>query len=78
MANEQPTVYVSSYSKGGIMESMQAGKIAEVLAELHVDVTEAELDLTDVEGNERKATPASVLRDGDTLVIMRKKNKSGK
>ena len=78
MANTQPTVFVSSYSKGGIMESMQADKVAEVLAELHVDVTEAELDLTDVDGNERKATAASNLREGDTLVIMRKKNKSGK
>ena len=77
MPNQGVTINVSSYTRGGILEEVTAHKISEVLTQLNVIPAEATLDLTDVEGDERKATVSTVLREGDVLAIMRKKNQSG-
>ena len=45
MADNNPTVYVSSYTTGGVMTQMQASKVAEILEALHVAITDAEIEL---------------------------------
>jgi glycerol dehydrogenase-like iron-containing ADH family enzyme len=77
MASNAPTLYVSSYTSGGVMKTMKANKVAEILEELHVALTDAEIELEDAQGNEKSASPSTVLHEGDTLLIMKKKNKSG-
>ena len=75
---DAPSIYVSSYTTGGVMKTMNANKVAEVLEELHVAITDAEIELEDAQVNEKSASPSTQLHDGDTLLIMKKKNKSGK
>ena len=77
MADNNPTVYVSSYTTGGVMTQMQASKVAEILEALHVAITDAEIELEDAKGNEKSSSPITQLHEGDTLLIMKKKNKSG-
>ena len=59
------------------MQTMQATKVAEILTELGVAITDAEFELEDSQGNEKVPSPSTTLNDGDVLLIMKKKNKSG-
>ena len=77
MPNNAPTIYVSSYTSGGVMKTMQANKVAEVLEELHISLTDATIELEDAQGNEKSAAPSTALHEGDSLLIMKSKNKSG-
>jgi hypothetical protein len=77
MANNSPSIYVSSYTNGGIMKTMNANKVADILTELNVPISDAEFELEDAQGNEKVPSPSTTLNEGDVLLIMKKKNKSG-
>ena len=71
-------VEVSSYTRGGTFEAGSYEKLADVLREYSVDQGEAIVEVTGEDGEERKVTAAMRLQEGDTIVIMKAKNKSGK
>tara|TARA_Y100000766_G_C18748592_1_gene527274 strand:+ start:585 stop:824 length:240 start_codon:yes stop_codon:yes gene_type:complete len=71
-------VEVSSYTRGGTFESGSFVKLADVLREYAVDQGEAIIEVTGEDGEERKVTAAMNLQEGDTIVIMKAKNKSGR
>lgn len=77
MADNAPNIYVSSYTTGGVMTTMVANKVADILEQLNVALPDAEMELEDAQGNEKSASPSTQLHEGDTLLIMKKKNKSG-
>ncbi len=77
-ANNGVNVEVSSYTRGGTFESGQFTKLADVLREYSVDQGEAIIEVTGEDGEERKVTAAMNLLEGDTIVIMKAKNKSGR
>ena len=52
-------------------------KLADVLREYQVDQGEAIVEVTGDDGEERRVTAAMNLQEGDTIVIMKTKNKSG-
>ena len=70
-------VFISSFMKGGILQECQFATVGDVLTDHKIDVTQAVLDLEDESGESRRATPATKFREGDTLTIMKAKNKSG-
>ena len=72
------SVEVSSYTRGGTFETGTFIKLADVLREYGVDQGEAIIEVTGDDGEERKVTAAMNLLEGDTIVIMKAKNKSGK
>ena len=71
-------VEVSSYTRGGTFESGSFVKLADVLREYAVDQGEAIIEVTGEDGEEKKVTAAMNLQEGDTIVIMKAKNKSGR
>jgi len=71
-------VEVSSYTRGGTFESGTFTKLADVLRDYGVDQGEAIIEVTGDDGEERKVTAAMNLLEGDTIVIMKAKNKSGR
>ena len=73
----KPEVHIASYTKGGRFETKNYGKMAEVLKDYSVNAQEAVIEVTDKEGEERRITAASKLNAGDTVIIMKSKNKSG-
>ena len=77
MANNNPLINISSFMRGGMMESGNFATVADVLKDHNVDYTQAVLDLEDESGESRQCRPATKLREGDTLTIMKAKNKSG-
>jgi len=77
MPNNIPTINISSYMRGGLMETGKFATVAEVLTAHNIDYTQAVLDLEDESGESRQCRPATKLREGDTLTIMKAKNKSG-
>ena len=70
-------VEVSSYTRGGTFESGTFHKLADVYREYNVDQGEAITEVTGDDGEERRAVASMVLQEGDTVVIMKAKNKSG-
>ena len=72
-----PTVHISSYTKGGRMQSEKFAKVSDLLEEYQVDMTSAVIEVTSEDGEERRVTAASKLQEGDTVIIMKSKNKSG-
>ena len=70
-------VHVSSYTKGGQFETKRAEKLSEIYEEYNVDASEAIVELTGEDGEERRALPSAKLEAGDTIIIMKSKNKSG-
>tara|TARA_Y100001938_G_scaffold55226_1_gene77034 strand:+ start:787 stop:1026 length:240 start_codon:yes stop_codon:yes gene_type:complete len=76
-ANNNVSVEVSSYTRGGTFESGSFRTLGDVLREYGVDMTEAVVEVTSDDGEERKVTAAGLLQEGDTIVIMKSKNKSG-
>ena len=72
------TVMVSSYTKGGIFEEGEFRTMADVLSAYSIDVADANIMVTSQEGEERTVSPTGLLRENDSIVIMKSKNKSGR
>ena len=70
-------VHVSSYTRGGTFETVKAEKLSEIYDEYSIDASEAVVELTGEDGEERWALPSARLVEGDTIIIMKSKNKSG-
>tara|TARA_B100001094_G_scaffold296961_1_gene319589 strand:+ start:5218 stop:5451 length:234 start_codon:yes stop_codon:yes gene_type:complete len=71
-------VEVSSHTNNGVFEEMEFAKLADVLRHYNIDQGEAVTEVTGADGEERRATAAMNLIEGDTIIIMKAKNKSGK
>ena len=77
-ANNTVNVEVSSYTRGGTFESGSFSTLGDLLREYNVEMGEAIVEVTGEDGEERRVTAAGRLQEGDTIVIMKAKNKSGK
>ena len=71
-------VEVSSHTNNGVFEEMEFAKLADVLRHYNIDQGEAVTEVTGADGEERRATAAMNLIEGDIIIIMKAKNKSGK
>ena len=74
---QKPEVHVASYTRGGRFETGNYAKMSEVLTEYCVNAGESVIEVTSADGEERRVTAASALNAGDTVIIMKSKNKSG-
>ena len=85
MSNETDTVEaptgflinVSSYMNGNRMQEMRANNVADILKTQNISTTDVQIEILDLQGNEKPGRANTVLADGDTVQIMRKSNKSG-
>jgi len=85
MSNETETVEtptgarinVSSYMNGNRMQDMVAGNVADILKAQNISTTDVQIEILDLQGNEKPGRASTVLEDGDTVQIMRRSNKSG-
>ena len=77
-ASQTVNVEVSSYTQGGTFQSGSFRTLGDVLRHYNVDQGEAIVEVTGDDGEERRVTAAGLLIEGDTVVIMKAKNKSGK
>ena len=75
--NNNVNVEVASYTNNGIFEKKQFEKMGDLLREYGIDFSEAVIDVTGEDGEDRRVTAAMNLQEGDTIVIMKAKNKSG-
>jgi len=73
----KPEVHIASYTKGGRFETKNFAKMSEVLETYGVNAGDAVIEVTNAEGEERRVTAASKLEAGDTVIILKSKNKSG-
>ena len=71
-------VMVASYTKGGVFEEGEFRTMADVLSEYSIDVSDATIEVTSQDGEERAVAPTGLLREGDSVIIMKSKNKSGR
>ena len=76
-ANNGVSVEVSSYTRGGTFESGTFRTLGDLLRDYNVEMGEAIVEVTGEDGEERRCTAAGRLQEGDTIVIMKAKNKSG-
>lgn len=76
--NTGVNVEVSSYTRGGTFESGTFNTLADLLREYNVEMSDAVVEVSGEDGEERRVTAAGRLQEGDTVVIMKAKNKSGK
>ena len=77
---EAPTgflINVSSYMNGNRMQEMRANNVADILKDQNISTTDVQIEILDLQGNEKPGRANTVLADGDTVQIMRKSNKSG-
>ena len=77
---EAPTgflINVSSYMNGNRMQEMRANNVADILKTQNISTTDVQIEILDLQGNEKPGRANTVLADGDTVQIMRKSNKSG-
>jgi len=70
-------VEVSSYTTGGQFESKSFRTLGDLLRDYSVEMSDAVVEVTGEDGIERVVTAAGLLQEGDTIVIMKAKNKSG-
>ena len=78
MANANPEINLSSYKNGNILTKSSAhATVVDVLTSEGIAMTEASIDIYDVNGQDKPARPGTVLAQGDTVQIVRKSNKSG-
>ena len=75
---ETVNVEVSSYTKGGTFESGSFRTLGDLLRSYQVSTEDSIIEVTGANGEERKVTAAGLLQEGDTVIIMKAKNKSGK
>ena len=78
MANTNPEINLSSYKNGNILTKSSAhATLGDVLTSEGIAMTEASIDIYDVNGQDKPARTGTVLAQGDTVQIVRKSNKSG-
>lgn len=77
-ANNTVKIEVSSYTNNGVFEDMEFAKLADVLRHYNIDQGEAITEVSGADGEERRVTAAMNLMEGDTVIIMKAKNKSGR
>jgi hypothetical protein len=70
-------INVSSYMNGNRMTETRAGNVADILKEQNISTTDVQIEILDLQGNQKPGRANTVLADGDTVQIMRKSNKSG-
>ena len=70
-------VNVSSYMNGNRMQEMHASNVADILKAQDISTTDVQIEILDLQGNDKPGRANTVLADGDTVQIMRKNNKSG-
>ena len=72
-------VNVSAWNQNnGILAEKEAETPGELLTEFSLNPTEVAVEVTDAQGEERKYTAGLSLNAGDTVIIMKSKNKSGR
>ena len=71
------SVEVSSYTRGGTFEAGTFRTLGDVLRDYQVDQGEAIVEVTGDDAEDRRVTAAGLLHEGDTIVIIKSKNKSG-
>lgn len=75
--NNNVNIEVASYTNNGIFEKKQFETMGDLLRDYGIDFSEAVIDVTGQDGEDRRVTAAMNLQEGDTVVIMKAKNKSG-
>jgi hypothetical protein len=84
MANSNETIEVSSYTNGGLSEVLTLGtgegevkNLGDVYRKYNISSQDVVTEVTDSEGVDRRVAVTGRLRDGDAVIIMKAKNKSG-
>ena len=78
MATNNPEINLSSYKNGNTLTKTSAyATVGDILEAEGIALTEASIDIYDVNGQDKPARPGTVLAQGDTVQIVRKSNKSG-
>jgi|TARA_Y100001938_G_scaffold140243_1_gene208169 hypothetical protein len=78
MANSNPEINLSSYKNGNTLTKTSSyATVGDILEAESIALTEASIDIYDVNGQDKPARPGTVLAQGDTVQIVRKSNKSG-
>ena len=78
MATNNPEINLSSYKNGNTLTKTSAyATVGDILEAEGIALTEASIDIYDVNGQDKPARPGTVLSQGDTVQIVRKSNKSG-
>ena len=70
-------VNVSSYMNGNRMQETRANNVADILKDQNISTTDVQIEILDLQGNQKPGRANTVLATGDTVQIMRKSNKSG-
>mgnify|MGYP003113460199 FL=1 len=79
MANSNPEINLSSYKNGNTLTKTSAyATVGDILQAENIALTEASIDIYDVNGQDKPGRPGTTLAAGDTVQIVRKSNKSGK
>ena len=78
MATAKPKINISSYMRGNVFEQGEFATLADLLENHGINMVESVIEITDAEGNEKRALAATKFNDGDTCIIMKAKNKSGR
>ena len=71
-------VNVSSYMNGNRMQETRANNVADILKDQNISTTDVQIEILDLQGNQKPGRANTVLATGDTVQIMRKSNKSGR
>ena len=69
-------VNVSSYMNGNRMQETRANNVADILKDQNISTTDVQIEILDLQGNQKPGRANTVLATGDTVQIMRKSNKS--
>jgi len=78
MATNNPEINLSSYKNGNTLTKTSSyATVGDILEAEGIALTEASIDIYDVNGQDKPARPGTVLSQGDTVQIVRKSNKSG-
>ena len=78
MATNNPEINLSSYKNGNTLTKTSAyATVGDILEAEGIELTEASIDIYDVNGQDKPGRPGTVLSQGDTVQIVRKSNKSG-
>ena len=77
MATNNTEINLSSYKNGNTLTKTSAyATVGDILEAESIALTEASIDIYDVNGQDKPARPGTVLSQGDTVQIVRKSNKS--
>ena len=76
-ANNGVNVEVSSWNKNNKLEAGKFEKLSDVLRAYDVDMSDSVVTVVSEDGDDRVVPPAGALKENDTILIMKAKNKSG-